>query len=464
MSAAQRRIWHTYRAANIVVSAVNGIYTAYAFIYLKHRLQSAGGASQGVLDNLLVVIVGSMIFEFFAEPITGDWADTFGRKRMVVGTYGSICLAFLAYWMISSEVVSQLPAAREVYVIIALSLLAEVFYAVASALFNGALDAWFVDELRLVQGPQGAELLRFFAAQRRWSGIFMVSSGAASLWIASAVFEQPPGSATDDGLTSVAALPWLAAALITAGAALWAVFRLTEHRVATKTHEPSHRRILQRLKRTLAQRELRNALLVSSVIYTCWICFMYLLPVLLTEPSLIQEAGFLQAILKNYYWYYLAMGTSRFLGPYLSGRISGGVQPIVQFRWWGVLNCGALALAGGALLLRGGDGAGLNAVLVPSALVLFWVSKVAEEAFKPVRSTYLNYLIKDGEDRAFVLSMATPFGAILILFGVGGLAVAQYFVSSLNEVAMSVPLLFGILGVLGSVTAIKLSWPKRTNS
>src|SRR4051812_35572726 len=91
MSAAQRRIWHTYRAANIVLSVVNGIYGAYAFIYLKHRLQ-AGGASEGVLDNLLVVIVGSMFFEFFAEPITGDWADTFGRKRMVVGTYWGACL------------------------------------------------------------------------------------------------------------------------------------------------------------------------------------------------------------------------------------------------------------------------------------------------------------------------------------------------------------------------------------
>jgi MFS family permease len=464
MSAAQRRIWHTYRAANIVLSVVNGIYGAYAFIYLKHRLQSAGGVSEGVLDNLLVVIVGSMFFEFFAEPITGDWADTFGRKRMVIGTYWGLCLAFLAYWMISSEVVSQLPAASEVRVIIALSLLAEVFYAVASALFNGALDAWFVDELRLVQGPQGAELLRFFTAQRRWSGIVMVSAGAASLWIASAAFDRPPGAATNDGLTSVAALPWLAAALITAGAALWALLRLTEHRVVTKTHEPSHRRILQRLKRTLAQRELRNALLVSSVLYTCWICFMYLLPVLLTEPGLVREAGFLQAILKNYYWYYLAMGTSRFLGPYLSGRLAAGVQPIVQFRWWGVLNCGALALAGAALLLRGGDGARLNVVLVPSALVLFWVSKVAEEAFKPVRSMYLNYLIKDGGDRAFVLSMATPFGAILILFGVGGLAVAQHFVSSLDEVAMSVPLLFGILGALGSVMAVKLSWSKRPSS
>jgi hypothetical protein len=193
------------------------------------------------------------------------------------------------------------------------------------------------------------------------------------------------------------------------------------------------------------------------VLYTCWICFMFLLPVLLTERSVASQAGPLESVLKHYYWFYLAMGTSRFLGPYLSGRLWMGSGTREKFRSWGVINCGALALAGLVLLSRAWEGARVNAVLVPLALGLFWVAKLGEEAFKPVRSTYLNCLVVDGTDRAFVLSMATPFGAIIIVLGVGLLAAARQIVPGLNDVAMSVPLLFAILGLLGVGMTIKLS-------
>jgi hypothetical protein len=468
LSADQHRIWRTYRAANLVLAAVNGVYGAYAFIYLKRRLESAGGESSSVLDNLLFVIIASMFFEFFAEPITGDWADAFGRRRMVVSTYLGVCLAFLAYWMISSDFISSLGSASEVRVIVALSLAAEVFYAVASALFNGALDAWFVDELRLVKGPQGPDLLPFFAKQRRMSGIFMVGGGVLALWFADTTFHVTDaehaaaaaaavGATVSDGLFSPAALPWLVTAAITSGTALWLSFTMREHRVPEPGSEPTHLRIWMRLQRTFRVRELRNALLVSSVLYTCWICFMFLLPVLLTERSVAAQAGPLQSVLKHYYWFYLAMGTARFLGPYLSGRMWMAAGPMAKFRSWGVINCGALALAGLVLLSRAWEGASVNAVLVPLAIVLFWVAKLGEEAFKPVRSTYLNCLVVDGTDRAFVLSMATPFGAIIIVLGVGLLAAAQQLVPGLSDVAMSVPLLFAILGLLGVGMTIKLS-------
>jgi MFS family permease len=456
-----------YRAAGIILGTVNGVYGAYAFIYLKRRLESAGGESGGesggVLDNLLFVIIASMLFEFIAEPITGDWADSFGRRRMVVLTYLGVSLAFLAYWLISADVVSGLDRGVQVQLIVALALVAEVFYAVASALFNGALDAWFVDELRIARGPQGADLLSFFSAQRRWCGIFMIGGGVVALWIADVTFHLDSPAIAVGGLLSAGALPWPAAAVLTAAAALWLSVSMVEHRAVVRGDGPSHRRIWLRLKRTLNMRELRNALLVSSVLYTCWICFMYLLPVLLTEKRIVAEAGVLQSVLKGYYWFYLAMGTTRFLGPYLSGRLWAGMGPMLKFRWWGVLNCGALALAGLALLWRSWDATGLHAVLVPAALVLFWIAKLAEEAFKPVRSTYLNSLMVDGTDRAFVLSMATPFGAFIIVIGVGMLAIAQQFFSALDEVSMSVPLLFAILGLLGVGLTVKLSRARKAN-
>ena len=448
LSAPQRRIWRTYLGITIVFGIVNGVYASYAFLYIKQRLERAGGVSGSILDDLLFIIVASMIFEFFAEPITGDWADTYGRRRVIVGAFIGLCLAFVAYWIISADAIAGLPQRTQLRAVVILALIAELCFATASALFNGALDAWFVDELRLAQGPGGGALLPFFSAQKRWFGVFMVAGGAASLWLARAVLHggAPTGAG---GLTSVAALPWLGAIALTAATALWVKLRLTEHRAPVHDHEPAYRRIRLRLKRTLASRDLRHALLISSVLYTCWICFMYLLPVLLTEPTLTSAAGPFEAVLTDYYWFYLAMGSSRFLGPYLSGRIRLGGDPIVRFRWWGVLNAGALALAGIALLL--------DTAAVPAALVLFWLAKVAEEAFKPVRSTYLNYLVVDGADRAFVLSMATPFGAVIILIGVGLLAIAQRFVRALDEVPLSVPLLFAILGAAGALCTVGLS-------
>jgi MFS family permease len=455
-SPAQRHLWRSYLFINAVFAAVNGLYTAYAFLYLKHELERSGGVSASILDNLLFIIVASMAFEFFAEPITGDWADTHGRRRVVSATFVGLALAFLTYWLVSAEAVGRFAAPQQAIVI--LSLVAELFFAISSAMFNGALDAWFVDELRLADGPTGGALLPLFARQRRWSGAFVVAGGVLSLWLASAVFRDAatPGTA---GLFTITALPWLVATGVALPTALWIKLRVVEHRAPVISHEPTHLRIWLRLRRTLQQRELRHALFISSVLYTCWMCFMYLLPVLMTEPRIVEEAGVFRGVLEDYYWYYLAMGTSRFLGPFLASAIGPHAHQIMRFRWWGLLNCGALAVAGLAVLVRGLGDAGdrLSSALVPLALVLFWVTKVAEEAFKPVRSTYLNHLVTDSGDRAFVLSLATPFGAVIILLGAGVLALAPHFLRFLSETRISVPLLFAILGTLGVAVTLQLS-------
>jgi MFS family permease len=460
LTSAQQRIWRTYLRVTAVFALVNGVFTSYAFLYIKYKLESAGGVSGSILDNLLFIIVASMLLEFLAEPITGDWADAYGRRRVVGGAFLGVCVAALAYWGISADAIASLGRPTELRIIVLLALAAELCFAIAAALFNGALDAWFVDELRIADGPSGAALLGLFSVQRRWFGVFMVAGGVASLWIARAVVEGG-GAAPRDGLWAITALPWIASAGISTVMAVWVKLRVAERRQPAPGGVPAHRRIWLRLRRTLSRRELRNALLITSALYTCWICFAYLLPVLLTEKQVVSEAGAFQVILKGYYWFYLAMGTSRFLGPYLSTRLHLGGDQISQFRWWGVLNCGALAVGGIAVLLRsqGADGSSgeLNGILVPLALVLFWAAKVAEEAFKPVRTTYLNHLVVDSDDRAFVLSMATPFGAVIVLVGIGALATAQHFLRFLDEVRFSVPLLFVILGALSVVLTVRLS-------
>jgi MFS family permease len=460
LTPAQRRIWRTFLSITAVLALVNGVFTAYAFLFIKYKLESAGGVSDSILDNLMFIIVASMLLEFFAEPITGDWADAYGRRRVIAGSLFGMGIAALIYWAISAEAIASLEDPTELRVIVVLALAAELCFGVAYALFNGALDAWFVDELRIEDGPAGVALLRYFSLQRRCFGLFMVVGGTASLWIARTV-ASGGRAAPEDGLWAITALPWIASAAICMVSALWVKLRVVERRPPARGDEPAHRRIWQRVRRTLSLRELRDALLITSALYTCWICFAYLLPVLLTEKQIVSEAGAFQVILSGYYWFYLAMGTSRFIGPYLSTRFRLGSDPSSQFRWWALLNCGALAVGGIAVLLRsqGADGSSgeLNSLLVPLALVLFWVAKVAEEAFKPVRTTYLNYLVVDSTDRAFVLSLATPFGAVIVLVAIGVLATAQHFVHFLEEVRFSVPLLFVILGALSVALTLRLS-------
>jgi MFS family permease len=443
-----------------VFALVNGVFASYAFLYIKYKLEGAGGVSGSILDNLLFIIVASMLFEFFAGPITGDWADAYGRRRVAAGAFLGVCAAALVYWAISADAIASLDGPTGLRIIVVLALIAELCFAIAAALFNGTLDAWFVDELRLADGPAGVALLGLFSVQRRWFGVFMVVGGVASLWIARTVVEGG-GVAPRDGLWAITALPWIASAGISVAMALWVKLRVGERRPPARGDEPAHRRIWLRLRRTLSLRELRNALFITSALYTCWICFAYLLPVLLTDRQVVSEAGAFQSILKGYYWFYLAMGTSRFIGPFLSARFHLGSDQISRFRWWGVLNCGALAVGGIAILLRsqGADGSSgeLNTLLVPLALVVFWAAKIAEEAFKPVRTTYLNHLVVDSADRAFVLSMATPFGAVIVLVGIGALATAQHFLRFLEEVRFSVPLLFAILGALSVALTVRLS-------
>jgi MFS family permease len=460
LTPAQRRIWRTFLSVTVAFALVNGVLTAYAFLYIKYKMESAGGVSDSILDNLMFIIVASMLLEFFAEPITGDWADAYGRRRVIAGAFLGVGIAALIYWAISAPAIASLDDPTELRIIVVLALAAELVFGVAAALFNGALDAWFVDELRIEHGPAGAALLRYFSVQRRCFGLFMVIGGTASLWIARTV-ASGGRAAPDRGLWTITALPWIASAAICMVSALSVKLWVAERRPPARGDEPAHRRIWQRLRRTLSLRELRNALFITSALYTCWICFAYLLPVLLTEKQVVSEAGVFQVILNGYYGFYLAMGTSRFIGPYLSTRLRLGGDPISQFRWWGVLNCGALAVGGIAVLLRsqGTDGSSgqLNGLLVPLALVLFWVAKVAEEAFKPVRTTYINYLVVDSTDRAFVLSMSTPGGAVIALVAIGVLTTAQHFVQFLEEVRYSVPLLFVILGALSVALTVRLS-------
>jgi MFS family permease len=452
---AQRQIWRTYLALNVLFALANGMYASYAFLYLKRRLLAVGGIENSLLDSLLLVLVISMSFEFFLDPYAGDLADARGRRRIVILAFAGQALAFLAYWSASASPTHSFGPRAQSHLVTTLGIVGELAFAAAAALFNGSLDAWFVDELRLAGWPPGESLQPFFSTQRKYFGGSMLIGGMASLGLASSASV----SGDLDSMLSRTAAPWALAAAIAVIACILCRWRLAESFRPLQTATPTVQRLRGRLKRTIGSRSLRAALIASSVLYTGWICFLYLAPVLLTEPSLMTESGPFEQLLRNYYWFYLAVGACRLVGPAISNRFRLGGSAALQFRRWGLVNGSACALAGGLLLLRApvfGLPSTVRVVLVPVAIASFLIAKLAEEAFKPVRTTYLNDLLPDGEDRAFVLSMTTPLGALVILLGAAVLAASGHGWKTLQSISFALPVLFVFIGLLGMLSIMLL--------
>src|ERR1044071_6958536 len=113
LTSAQRRIWRTYLAVTVVFALVNGVFTGYAFLYIKYKLESAGGVSDSILDNLLFIIAASMLLEFLAEPITGAGAVSAGRRRVLAGAFLGVGAAAVVYWAISAHAVVSLDGPTE---------------------------------------------------------------------------------------------------------------------------------------------------------------------------------------------------------------------------------------------------------------------------------------------------------------------------------------------------------------
>jgi len=445
-----------YLILNVGFAFLTGMYSSYTFLYLKYLLLSVGGIETTVLNDLLIILATSMLLEFIAEPITGDWADTYGRKRIIASAFLAQAVAFLVYWSLSIHNVLHVLTGSERRAIVALACGAEFAFAMSAALFNGALDAWFVDELLIVNGPKADALQPFFSIQRRWFGGFMLLGGTTSLLVAKVAF----GHAVPEHRR---ASPWLIATVLALLMGLYVASYLNEHRQKSDNSEPAARRIWSRFGRTMRVPNLRRSLLICSALYTCWICFLYLVPVLLSEEDIVRHAGPFRFIVVNYTCYYVIVGLGRFLGPYLSNRFRLGRDVATQFRNWGTLNCTILGVAGTLFYLNSPVCSfapqSVREYLVPLALILLIATKVSEEAFKPVRATYLNSLIPDSTDRAFVLSMATPFGAIVVVLGIVVLTVSTRLFEASREALVSIPALFVFLGLIGISSIAWLSRP-----
>ena len=463
------RVWHTFLLLNGIFGFAYGLYLSYAYIYLSKQLerlnlQSVGSSAPvyNVFDNILLVLALSMFFEAWAEPATGDYADVRGRRRATVVAFLGMAVAFILYWL--SSVTASIPPDMNprglVTTIIAVS--AELSASLALAFFSGALEAWFVDELHVTGVSAKADLQPCFSVKTQVMGGAMVAGGTLSLLLGKTALATPQPDLT---IGSIASLPWPLAAGLMSLAALFALVSMVE----TETHGVINRpafqptRIFYRIAELGQRREMMLILLVSSLLYACQVSFAQVLGVVLTDQYLAQRAeNSIVNWLQAHYWvYWLVLGSSRMIGPYLSNVRRGRLSPnrAVTFGYWGKLNCLFIALGAIGVLLG---------VLTPMrigiflAWPLFVVAKIFEEAFKPVRETYLNELILDRTNRAFTLSMSIPFGSLLVALVIISLLTTRALVPGIyDQIAVSsigiswLLLIEGLVGVCAVVLAIR---------
>jgi hypothetical protein len=132
-------------------------------------------------------------------------------------------------------------------------------------------------------------------------------------------------------------------------------------------------------------------------------------PLLLNDASLAHsENSAHRWIGENYWAFYLAIGSSRLLGPLLSELIRFQNARLGRaFSLWSSLVCLSLFLTAVAYLV-------LPSGFLDGALVLLLAARIFAEAFKPVQAAYLNELILLRSMRAFTLSLATTLGSLVV--------------------------------------------------
>jgi hypothetical protein len=187
--------------------------------------------------------------------------------------------------------------------------------------------------------------------------------------------------------------------------------------------------------------EIPRALAATSVVYVASAAFLYLVPMLLNDASLVQSGSTVHHWIGGNYWaFYLCMGTARILGPILSEAIrfrnlgDGAPARRREFALWSSLVCWSLLAAAGAYLVLPREYADL-------ALPLLVLARIFAEAFKPVQAAYLNELVSLRSMRAFTLSLTTALGSL--------------FVSAIAWIAMTQS---------GPITAALESWARPARS
>ncbi|MFO0932460.1 MAG: hypothetical protein U1E39_07090 [Planctomycetota bacterium] len=382
------------KSAFLAISAVFGLsygcYMYYAFIYLN-RVCGLVKASNPTSD-LLIVLLATMLFEAFAEPTTGDYADLRGRRRAQILAFSLLALGFVIYATLAPVAV----LIGTPITVVAGAIVAEFVIALALAFQSGALEAWISDAIGALD-PAHRTPAALTALYGRGSQVFSIGTvlgGSTAIAIGNAAPE-------------LSYLPWaIAAALSLFTMLLCAASMNEDDRPGTTASEEPIRAFstAQRVMDVLQGPETRFALLVSSIAYCAAIVYAFFGPVLLSA-----------IVADRWMWAYpWLMLIARIVGPELSRSAT---------RRWSTRRVGFVAaavVAASCVVLGLGGTVAPGCWLVAAGFVL----TTANSAGRPAQLASIDASVPSTSKRALLLSLSTPLGSLLAGTVAGGVALA----------------------------------------
>ncbi|HEX6704921.1 MAG TPA: hypothetical protein VF169_09195 [Albitalea sp.] len=431
-----------------------GIYGYYAFVYLQRLNPTAAS----LLDPLLPVLAATMVFELIAEPVTGRFADVFGRRISVVIAFLLIATSFLIYASASFS-----SAEQEAGLVQAIAIGAELVLAIGLAFHSGSLDAWVVERVYEGEGSRDVCMEPVFARAGQFFTAGLTIGGVIGSF---AVAQTPESMSASQRIVWI--WPWLISAAIMLltmliSAAVMYVrpnLRAPDWSTPTSPIAFATDAFDRVLKLARAPTRLQQAIVVMSSMYAIGIMFIYF-STLLAE-QILKQSG-------HPGWLYALPGlllAPRLAGPQAAILLTRGTDPGDQAAHARMLrNVGVLASVSAVAL---GYFASRLLSVASSPLEEPWTLGMGCLAFvstsffhhmsKPITSAYLNYNIEDDADRAFVNSMGTPAGGLLVAVIAVGLMVANRAVN--NPQAQDLYLVFAVPGLAAFVATLLVTRPR----
>lgn len=395
----------TYWLLTALFGCFYGLYGYYAFVYLD----AVRPGSPRIFEGLLFVLAATMVFEVIVEPVTGRYADLFGRRQAVAIAFVLCTIAFLLYAAISLSYVSS-----SLWTVITIAIFAELVIAFGLAFHSGSLDSWVVEQIYHSEKTRNVGTEPVFAIA---SITFAVGLTLGGMTGAFAVPKSGEGAAL---------WPWFLSAFLAIVTILVAAITLHDHRpieerVAAQPSSAfaviveSFAKVLQ-LRR--ASREIWVGILVTSINYIIGIIFIYF-SLLVAKYLLFNRAdpAWLSAAP-------LLLLIPRLIGPWLCIRVTAGASPHQDAKYRKLMTSigmalGACSLALGASVWELSTNVSTadrdtSTTLLSIAIGAAFLTSMLHHMLKPIASSYLNHYIEDDSERAFTNSMATPLGAMVV--------------------------------------------------
>lgn len=451
-----------YFQLNLIFGLFYGIYGYYSFWFLD-RICSALGI-ENPLSYMLWILAATMLFECIAEPLTGRYADMWGRRRATVIAFALMSCAFMIYCLTTSVATLTTGVIRDAagVSVIVIAIVAEFCLAVGLSFQSGSMDAWIVDRLSSAEGDETVVLERIFARGNQIFTVGLTGGSVLALLAVTYLGSSQVASKWSDGQPLSLCYPWLVTIFLSFLAAVIAHSKMVEDisSFVARASDQAGRKgegflsgVFSRFVTVVKSQSMRAMMIVTAGRYLMAMIFLYFGPLLLSQQFQSASNGVHMSLLP---WMPFLLFFARVGGPELALRLVSQSKSNAAL-WAGLSTlrlCGIFA--GIAILLLGLLATASESNYLPNdttALIPFviciFLANVFLQACRALQPAYVNRVVDDPSDRAFINSMAVPLGAMLVVVFAIVMVLLRY-VYGVGSYALG----FSIAGVVGAMLII----------